>query len=68
MPRPTLDDIFAEPDEFGLLDVKAKAGSIRTFAEIGAIEREVVAFRNRQGRPPDSNKMRLADSIFVRWS
>ena len=53
MPRPTLDDIFAEPDEFGLLDVKAKAGSIRTSAEIGAIEREVVAFRNRQGRPPD---------------
>lgn len=53
MARPTLDDIFAEPDEFGLLDVKpapvGTRGSDRSLAALA----EVTGFRERHGRLPD---------------
>lgn len=52
--RPTLDDIFAEEDEFGLLDVKASTvvGTTPDRAN-EAILREVEAFYERHGRLPD---------------
>lgn len=52
--RPTLDDIFAEEDEFGLLDVKASTvvGATPDRAN-EAILREVEAFYERHGRLPD---------------
>lgn len=53
MPRPTLDDIFAEPDEFGLLDVKLIALGGRSGADPTTINREIEAFRIKHGRLPD---------------
>lgn len=52
MARPTLDEIFAEPDEFGLLDVKAqRAGGEpdRGLIVLG----EVAQFFGQKGRLPD---------------
>ena len=53
MPRPTLDDIFAEPDEFGLLDVKLTTIGAKTGADPTTINREIEAFRIKHGRLPD---------------
>jgi hypothetical protein len=53
MPRPTLDDIFAEPDEFGLLDIKLSANGGRTATDPTTINREIEAFRIKHGRLPD---------------
>ena len=53
MTRPTLDDIFAEPDEFGLLDVKLSAFGAKAGADSATINREIEAFRIRHGRLPD---------------
>lgn len=53
MPRPTLDDIFAEPDEFGLLDIKLSANGARTTPDPTTINREIEAFRVKHGRLPD---------------
>ncbi|MGI1662374.1 GIY-YIG nuclease family protein [Palleronia sp. KMU-117] len=56
MPRPTLDEIFSEPDEFGLLEVKLRPGSGSAGADRGvAIMREVSAFFERHGRLPDAD-------------
>ncbi|MBO9590616.1 GIY-YIG nuclease family protein [Devosia sp.] len=54
MARPTLEEIFAEPDEYGLLNVRA-ASSGRQSSEVGgvAILREVTRFHERYGRLPD---------------
>jgi len=53
MPRPTLDEIFAEPDEFGLLSVKANALTRADPADKDvAILREVTTFFQRYGRLP----------------
>lgn len=53
MPRPTLDDIFAEPDKFGLLDVKLTTIGAKTGADPNTINREIEAFRIKHGRLPD---------------
>ncbi len=52
--RPTLDDIFAEEDEFGLLDVKpaAAAGRLADHAD-EAVLRDVAAFHAKHRRLPD---------------
>lgn len=52
--RPTLDEIFAEEDEFGLLDVKpaAAAGRLADHAD-EAVLRDVEAFHAKHGRLPD---------------
>jgi hypothetical protein len=65
MPRPTLEEIFSEPDEFGLLAVKAAPGPRTTLDRDTAILREVEAFVARHGRHPeasavDHDEMRLA--------
>ena len=55
--RPTLDEIFAEEDEFGLLDVKpaASAGRLVDHAD-EAVLRDVEAFRARHGRAARSRR------------
>lgn len=54
MSRPTLDDIFSEPDEFGLLDVKPAAGRVANNTDRGmAILKDVGAFYQHHGRLPD---------------
>ncbi|PRX11300.1 UNVERIFIED_ORG: T5orf172 domain-containing protein [Martelella mediterranea] len=55
MPRPTLEEIFAEPDEFGLLNVRAKArGHVKTDGAV-TIMNEVTGFYEKYGRLPDAN-------------
>ncbi|MDQ1850633.1 GIY-YIG nuclease family protein [Gemmobacter fulvus] len=54
MVRPTLDEIFAEPDEFGLLDVKLTATNGKAGSDPSAIKREIEAFRVKHGRLPDA--------------
>jgi hypothetical protein len=58
MPRPTLEDIFSEPDEFGLLDVQPKAdnGSSGSDRKLAVLE-EVKAFYEREGRIPDPDAL-----------
>lgn len=54
MARPTLDAIFAEPDEFGLLEVKPAWGRTTDNPDRGAaVLKEVSAFYQRHGRLPD---------------
>lgn len=55
MARPTLDEIFAEPDEFGLLDVRAAPVSTRPGDRSLAGLAEVTRFRERFGRLPDAD-------------
>ncbi|MFZ3583131.1 GIY-YIG nuclease family protein [Loktanella sp. DJP18] len=57
MPRPTLDDIFDEPDEYGLLDVKLSVRGVRPpdFERDAGLVRDVNAFYDRHGRLPDEN-------------
>lgn len=62
--RPTLDEIFAEPDEFGLLDVKPALASVRGSDRSLAALAEVTRFQERNGRLPDpdaidNDEMRL---------
>jgi hypothetical protein len=71
MPRPTLDDIFEEPDEFGLLEVKLKSHLKRppNVERDASIVRDVNEFYERNGRLPnedalDHDEMKLA----VIWS
>lgn len=66
MPRPTLDDIFAEPDEFGLLDVRLRPRAARSPEQErdAAIVAAVNDFFERTGRLPgddaqDHEEMRL---------
>ncbi len=51
-PRRTLDDIFAGPDEFGLLNVKPKAKTLGRIEE-GRFE-EINVFVDQNGREPSS--------------
>lgn len=66
MPRPTLDEIFDEPDEFGLLDVRLKPRGTRPpeLERDASLVREVNDFYDRHGRLPhedssDHDEMRL---------
>ncbi|MAZ18092.1 MAG: hypothetical protein CL535_17430 [Ahrensia sp.] len=66
MPRPTLDEIFDEPDEFGLLDVQLKPRGTRPpeLERDAGLVREVNDFYDRHGRLPnedaaDHDEMRL---------
>jgi len=53
MARPTLDEIFAEPDDFGLLDVKAANMRTSNADKDAAIRQEVEAFYAKHERWPD---------------
>lgn len=53
MARPTLDEIFAEPDDFGLLDVKAANMRTSNADKDAAIRQEVETFYAKHGRWPD---------------
>lgn len=58
MSRPTLEDIFSEPDEFGLLEVNAKA--IETAPAEGreqTVLRDVGNFYKEHGRLPDPDAL-----------
>ncbi|RJE85465.1 GIY-YIG nuclease family protein [Paracoccus onubensis] len=56
MTRPTLDDIFAEDDEFGLLEVRPRAAGGSNPGDRGvAVLREVTAFYEEHGRIPDTD-------------
>lgn len=56
MARPTLDEIFSEPDEFGLLDLLPKNIGTRQSEDSGLVGlRQVSAFFERQGRLPDQD-------------
>lgn len=64
--RPSLDDIFDEPDEFGLLDVKPRSGQTAAGGDKGLqVTQQVNAFYATHGRAPsveaaDHDEMRLA--------
>ena len=57
MPRPTLEEIFSEPDEFGLLDVRLKPRGARSPDEERNAEavREINDFYERTERLPDQD-------------
>ncbi len=57
MPRPTLDDIFDEPDDFGLLDVRLKPRGTRPpeLERDAGLVREVNDFYDKQGRLPSED-------------
>ncbi len=58
MSRPSLEDIFMEDDEFGLLDVKPRAGRGGPSQDRGvAALLEVTAFYERHSRLPDPDAM-----------
>ena len=56
MARPTLDEIFAEPDEYGLLDItqSLRPATGKTDRGLTAL-RDVVAFVEKTGHLPDAN-------------
>lgn len=56
MARPTLDEIFSEPDEFGLLDGSPKIIGTRQSEDSGLVGlRQVSSFFERYGRLPDQD-------------
>jgi hypothetical protein len=55
MPRPTLEEIFSEPDEFRLLDVRPSGSGARPSDRSVTGLAEVTAFRERHGRLPDAD-------------
>lgn len=55
MPRPTLDEIFAEPDEFGLLAVKLKPRAASSGNNSFSIMNDVTRFYEQHGHLPDAN-------------
>ncbi|MBB4954943.1 hypothetical protein H4S14_002836 [Agrobacterium vitis] len=55
MPRPTLDEIFNEPDEFGLLAVKLKPRASSSGNNSVSILKDVTRFFEQHGRLPDTN-------------
>lgn len=64
MPRPTLDDIFSEPDEFGLLVVKTRTNGSQNLDRGLSVLGEVSAFFEQTGHLPhpdaaDHEEMRL---------
>lgn len=62
--RPSLDDIFNGPDEFGLLDVQAKRSSSGAPLEVSKFE-EINAFVDQNKRAPESTGM-LAEKLLAR--
>lgn len=71
MPRPTLDDIFEEPDEFGLLDVqlKSKPQASPQVERDASIVRDVNEFFERHGRMPDEDALDHDEmKLAVIWS
>lgn len=52
--RPSLDDILSGPDEFGLLNVKAKYSSNSTSLDVTMFE-EINVFIDQHGRQPSSD-------------
>ena len=61
MPRPTLEEIFAEPDEFGLLAVKLKPSATSPGNNVVSIMEDVARFYERHGRLPDANSANHED-------
>lgn len=57
MPRPLLDDIFDEPDEFGLLDIRLKPRGTRPpeLERDAGLVREVNDFYDRHARLPSED-------------
>ncbi|MDD9727267.1 GIY-YIG nuclease family protein [Roseovarius sp. SK2] len=57
MPRPTLDEILEEPDEFGLLEVSLKSRGTRPpeLERDAGLVRDVNDFYDRHGRLPNEN-------------
>jgi len=53
MVRPTLEEIFAEPDEFGLLDVAPQKSSGSNSGNGAAVFDEITHFFEKNGRLPD---------------
>lgn len=53
MPRPTLDDIFSEPDEFGLLEVAPQKQVAPKSDGRSAVLSDVTRFFEQHGRLPD---------------
>lgn len=62
--RPSLDDIFSGPDEFGLLNVKARRVSSNTGLEITSFE-AISAFMDQHGRLP-SDEGDLSEKLLAR--
>ncbi|MBE0464860.1 GIY-YIG nuclease family protein [Halomonas colorata] len=63
--RPSLDDVFASPDEFGLLDVEAKKSSSGAPLEVSRFE-EICAFVDQQGRAPQAEGRDLQEKLLAR--
>lgn len=58
MARPTLEDVFAEPDEYGLLDVQpAAAPKPSAHDKNDAILKDIKAFEAKHGRLPDQEAL-----------
>lgn len=58
MPRPSLDAIFSEPDEFGLLAVKPASTSYSSAqSKTDAIYKQVEKFKAKYGRMPDADAL-----------
>lgn len=55
MPRPSLEEIFAEPDEFGLLAVRLKPRSASSSDNGVSIMNDVTRHYEQHGRLPDAN-------------
>ncbi len=53
MPRPTLEEIFSEPDEFGLLEVSPQKQFASKCDSGTAVLRDVTRFFEQRGRLPD---------------
>lgn len=61
MPRPTLEEIFTEPDEFGLLAIKLRPKAALPGNNAISIMNEVTRFYERHGRLPDANSANHED-------
>jgi hypothetical protein len=62
--RPSLDDIFNGPDEFGMLNVQAKRSSSGSPLEVSKFE-EINAFFDQHGRAPDGSG-ELSEKLLAR--
>ncbi|OOE83502.1 hypothetical protein BZG73_11635 [Salinivibrio siamensis] len=63
--RPSLDDIFAGPDEFGLLDVEAKKSSSGAPLEVSRFE-EISMFVDQKGKAPQADGRDLLEKRLAR--
>ncbi|KFI22544.1 GIY-YIG nuclease family protein [Nitrosococcus oceani] len=62
--RPSLDDIFNGPDEFGFLNVQAKRSSGGNPLEVAKFE-EINTFMDQHGRAPESTG-KLSEKLLAR--